>query len=84
MVEKLLVHQPLPENREQMLFLLSQLARKTDHRELNLSDVQLNKILSVYPDEHLKDCLLKERALTQSEQEQVFGDRLPAGLVLEL
>lgn len=82
-IEKLLSHAPAAEHRESMLFLLKQLARKTDQRELNLPESILQKILMAYPDEQLNEWLLAEKPLTQSEQEQVFGDQLPAGLVLE-
>lgn len=81
-VEQLLRHEPLPENQESMLFLLKQLARKTDQRELNLSESMIQKILIVYP--QLREWLLEEKELTQNEQEQVFGDQLPSGLVLEI
>ena len=83
-IEQLLRHKPTSENQEGMIFLLRQLARKTDHRELNLSDSLIQKILATYPHEHLKQWLLEEHTLTPREQEQVFGDQLPAGLVLEL
>lgn len=83
-IESLLKHQPMPENREAMLFVLGQLARKTDHRELNISDAIRDKILENYPEEYMRKWLLDEHLLTASEQEQVFGDRLPVGLVLEL
>lgn len=83
-IEQLLKQQPTQENRESMLFMLGQLARKTDHRELNLSEELIQKILKYYPDEYLKQCILEARKLTAQEQEQVFGERLPAGLVLEL
>lgn len=68
---------------EQLFFVLSQLARKTDHRELNLSNELLSKITDHYPDERLKNLLLNQQPLTQSEQEHVFGDGLPSGLSLE-
>jgi molecular chaperone DnaK (HSP70) len=83
-IEKLLAHQPSAENQESMIFLLRQLARKTDHRELNLSEAIIQKILAAHPHDHLKQWLLEEHTLTEKEQEQVFGDQLPAGLVLEL
>lgn len=83
-VEQLLRHQPVPENQDSMIFLLKQLARKTDHRELNLSEAIIQKILSTYPQEHLKEWLLENKELTQGEQEQAFGDQLPAGLLLEV
>lgn len=83
-IEQLLLEPPLPENQDAMLFLLRQLARKTDHRELNLSEAIIQKILDAYPHAHLRDSLLEEKGLTQSEQEQVFGDQLPVGLLLEI
>lgn len=83
-IEKLLQKGQTEESRGTMIFLLSQLARKTAHRELNLPEGIIQKILAVYPDEHLTHCLLEEHSLTVSEQEQVYGDRLPVGLIMEL
>lgn len=65
-------------------FIFSQLARKTDHRELNLPDSLLNRIINQDPTGELRSLILEERSLTQSEQEQILGDRLPAGLILEM
>jgi molecular chaperone DnaK (HSP70) len=67
----------------QLLFVLGQLARKTDQRELNISDSLVQTILNRYDNEHLHTILLNPRSLTQNEQEQVFGDHLPPGLTLE-
>ena len=67
-----------------MLFLLRQLARKTDHRELNFSESIIQKILVAYLHTDLKNWLLEEKELAQSKQEQVFRDQLLAGLVLEI
>lgn len=83
-VDKLLAHRPLAENQEAMIFLLRQLARKTDHRELNLGAATIQRILELYPQDQLEGWLLEERSMTQSEQEQVFGDQLPSGIVLDL
>lgn len=83
-IEQVLRHQPSAENQESMLFLLRQLARKTDHRELNLSDPIIQKILTAYPQAHLEQWIAEEHQLTPTEQEQIFGDQLPVGLVLEL
>ncbi len=83
-IEQLLGHQAVAENKESMIFLLRQLARKTDHRELNLSEAIIQKILAAYPQDYLENWIQKEKLLTQSEQEQIFGDQLPAGLLLEL
>ncbi len=69
---------------EQLAFLLGQLARKTEHREVNLSRDCIDKILKRFVGsanvERLEQLLLQENFLTQSEQEQAFGDRLPSGL----
>lgn len=70
------------------VFLLEQLARKTEHRELNLELSCVERILKEFEDsshsQRLQDLLLKEGRLTQSEQDLVFGERLPAGLLLEM
>ncbi|MFI0435464.1 MAG: Hsp70 family protein [Parachlamydiaceae bacterium] len=82
-VEELLRHQPSEENRDAYFFLLKQLARKTDHRELNLCERLIQRLLKMFPETDLNEWLLKEKELSQVEQEQLFGDQLPSGLVLE-
>ncbi len=82
-IERLFAHPPLVQEKEKMIPLLAQLARKTDHRELNLPDRLIQEILRLYPDEFLKKRLLEEHRLTQEEQEEIFGESLPAGLILE-
>jgi molecular chaperone DnaK (HSP70) len=67
---------------EMRRFVLGQLARQTEHRELNLPPSLIGKILEHEP--NLKDFLLHERPLNPKEQEQVLGDQLPTGLMLEL
>lgn len=71
-----------------LVFLLEQLARKTEHRELNLSTKLIDKILAKFEgtvhSQRLKDLLLHESRLTQREQEDIFGEQLPAGLILEI
>lgn len=69
---------------EQALFMIVQMARKTDHRELNLDDALIQKLIEKYPDAQLQARLLETNPLTQQEQEQVFGEALPVGLVLNL
>jgi molecular chaperone DnaK (HSP70) len=69
---------------EQRQFVLGQLARKTDHRELNLPEPLLNNIIAHDSTNRLRELILQEHVLTESEQEQVFGDRLPVGLMLEM
>lgn len=70
-----------------LVFLLEQLARKTEHRELNLSSKTVEKILKKFENSiyhpRLQDLLLKENRLTQNEQDVIFGERLPTGLFLE-
>lgn len=80
-VEKLLQAKNADQN--QLLFVLAQLARKTDQRELNLPAEVISRVLKAYPeDPRLNTLLLQQNALTQQEQEQLFGDRLPVGLSL--
>lgn len=67
----------------QHLFVLEQLARHTDHRELNLSDSLVSQLIAKYPEEDLKSRLLETRSLTQGEQDQLFGEQLPPGLIFE-
>lgn len=72
------------EKREPAIFLLKQLARKTPHRELNLPSTTINRIIELYPDAGLEDWLLKEHHLTAEEHEQIYGDRLPSGIILDV
>lgn len=71
-----------------LALLMEQLARKTEHRELNLSSGCVEAILQKFEGtahhERMSELLLKEISLTQSEQEMVFGDNLPLGLTLEV
>jgi molecular chaperone DnaK (HSP70) len=67
---------------EGLLFALGQLMRKTDQRELNMSDSLIAKVKA--RDKCFEDLSEQPRPLTISEQEFVLGDRLPAGLTLEL
>lgn len=69
---------------EPSVFMLGQLARKTDNRELNLADELIEELLEKYPSTELKKRVLEAWSLTDQEQEQVFGESLPSGLVLEL
>jgi hypothetical protein len=71
-----------------LIFTLEQLARKTEHKELNVSKKVVEKILTKFADtphsQHLQDHLLNECRLTQTEKDQIFGEHLPAGLQLEI
>ncbi len=84
-IKKLLhKHHPNEKNRSEMVFMLAQLARAVDYRALNLPSFVIDDILSNYPEEALREFLLKSHVLTVSEQEQAFGDSLPPGLLLEV
>lgn len=65
-----------------LLFLFSQLARKVDQRELNLSEALINQVLERYPDPELEKRLTKEMGWTEIEREELFGDQLPTGLII--
>lgn len=71
-----------------LVFLLEQLARKTEHRELNISTKLVNRILKKFDETthspRLNDLLLNESRLSQKEQDDIFGEHLPAGLTLEI
>lgn len=71
---------------ERLAFLYGQLAFKTEHREINISrelaDKIINKFYGTPYVERLQELLLKENRLNQQERDQVFGDHLPAGLML--
>lgn len=74
-------------NDEQLSFVIAQLARKTEHRELNLPLDVTNKILKHFDNSkqanRLQKLLLQENHLTQSEKDKIFGEHLPSGLMLE-
>lgn len=71
---------------ENVAFMFGQLARKTGHREINVSSSIADKILKHFSGspylENLHHQLTNEGQLTQAEQEHAFGERLPLGLQL--
>jgi hypothetical protein len=74
-------------DRAQLLFLLGQLARKTTHREVNLPEKVLEQIMGYCNEtreqEELHRVLFETSKFSKSEEERIFGDKLPAGLSLE-
>ena len=81
-IEKLLSGEGL--DSVQLSFVLGQLARKMEQRELNIEDQLINKILEKKLEPHLKKIITQtEYNLTANEQEMILGDRLPIGLWLE-
>lgn len=73
---------------ERLAFLYGQLAMKTEHREVNISKELVDHIIHQFSGtpylERLQELLLKENRLTQQERDQVFGDHLPAGLMIDM
>jgi hypothetical protein len=68
---------------EQAAFALAQMARQSDHRDLNLSPDLMQKVTHSFDAQpHLQHLLSAGSHLTQTEQELAFGDRLPPGLTL--
>jgi len=76
------------ENSRELFFMVCQLARKTEHREINLPQKTLERIFECFAShpegEELRKVILEKVKLTANEQEQIFGERLPAGLTLEV
>lgn len=81
-IEMLLLTKGVHE-KESLHFVLAQLARRTDQRELNMPESLIQRILEEEGDMDLKERLQHNHGWTLIEQEQIFGDRLPSGLVLE-
>ncbi len=71
---------------EQLSFLIAQLARKTEHREINLPAAVIKQVLeriAALPDsEYLSQILQHHVQFSQKENEAVFGEELPTGLSL--
>jgi molecular chaperone DnaK (HSP70) len=71
-----------------LALVFSQLARKTNQREINLSKDVLDAVIEYFIgtpfSKEIEEHLTKEMSLTQTEQEHLFGDKLPPGLSLEV
>lgn len=83
---KRLLHAPAIDSAH-LPFLLTMLARKTDCREINLPNENLQEVsqyLSRQAAPDLEALLFSERTLSFQEQEQFFGDSIPGGLLLTL
>lgn len=81
-----LLNSKLPPN-ERLAFLYGQWAFKTEHHEINISKELVEKIINQFSGtpyvERLQELLLKENRLNQHERDQIFGDHLPAGLMID-
>ncbi|MBA2727420.1 MAG: Hsp70 family protein [Parachlamydiaceae bacterium] len=69
------------ENDERLPFVLGQIAHKTDQREVNIPEELIAKIRRRYQSEQLEKALSVSN-LTTKEQDQIFGEQLPIGLLL--
>lgn len=72
----------IKESSEPFLFMLRQMARKTDRRELNLPELLIAQILQKFPQQELKKYLTKVETDPLKESKKVFGETLPLGLML--
>lgn len=72
---------------EHLAFALGLMAKRTDQRELNLPQHLVKRIEQALRGtpylERLRELMDGETALTQDEQNQIFGENLPAGLILQ-
>lgn len=70
-----------------LLLLVEQLGRLTPHREINidrsLAEQLSERFVNHVDYQRVKELLTSIVPLTQTEQDYVFGDHLPAGLMLE-
>lgn len=70
-----------------MGFTIAQIARKTNYREINLSDAVMHKaaeyLCTLEDTSCLESLLHHDHFLTAGEQEYWLGDPLPIGLILE-
>ncbi len=80
LLEKPLAQQPYA------AFLFGQLAQKSDYKQLNVSDYLVDQILSCFQrksDQSRLERLLHEQTdWTSEEQEKLYGETLPIGLML--
>lgn len=71
-----------------LFFVFSQLARKTNQREIDIPLSLVDQIISYFADtpftERIKTLLLSGEHLSETEQEFLFGEKLPSGLILEI
>lgn len=72
------------QNKGYIKFILMQFGKKTDHREINISEDLRNKIISHFTEDQAFKDSLEEGQLTFQEQEMVFGDKLPIGLTFKI
>jgi hypothetical protein len=72
---------------EQVTFLFQHLGRKSDHREVNISEEIVARVIEYcapFPGgNRVQDLLCGTEILTREEQEAHVGDALPAGLTIE-
>lgn len=72
---------------KEFLFMISQLARKTDSREINLPQSYVDVILKSFSDSEnfleLQKTLTEFAPMSLQEQDLIFGEHLPPGLLIK-
>jgi hypothetical protein len=85
-IGRLLDAQQVPS--EELLFVIKQLARKTDCREINIAQNCITRILERLQGsedfQELQKTLQEVSHMNTQEQERIFGEKLPAGLSLNV
>jgi len=75
-------------DKDELLFTMTQLARKSDCREINIPESCMQRILNHFSDHKsyplLQKALSEISEISAKECEQIFGEKLPAGLTLQL
>lgn len=74
---KILLQREVP---REFHFVIGQLCRKTDHKELNISRELVAQLEAKYP--ALEEILTKVQVLNIQEKEALYGENLPVGLTL--
>lgn len=76
-------------NWKEFPFLIVQLARKTDCREINFSQGMIDEVLDFFSNNensreelpNIRKALLEVSLVSTQDQEKIFGDHLPSGLL---
>ena len=77
----------IPIQDERVPFVISQLGRKTDQRELNIPQDVVQRVIAHYAgnpaQDRLREFLTSEINMTSLERDQIFGEHLPLGLSID-
>lgn len=74
-------------NAKEFQFMITQIARKSDFREINLSKSSVDAILSFFSDAEgfteLRKVVTEFSPMSEQEQDLIFGEHLPPGLLIK-